>query len=93
MRIGVRSISGEIHDSEVITKQACCKAQLRLRGEDEEVEPMVGPAGIKGLWLATGLDKWGIPNGPGIGLAVSEMIFVGAAHSANCEPPEFKALL
>ena len=91
--IAVRSISEQIHDSEVITKQACYKAQLRLCGEDEEVEPMVGPAGIKGLWLAKGHDKRGRPNAPGTGLAVCEMMFAGAAHSANCGPQNPKHFL
>ncbi len=80
----VKSISQEIHDGEVITKQACYKPQIRPHEEDEEVGPIVGPTGIKGLWLATGHDEWGIQNAPGTGLVMSEMIFEGAAHSADC---------
>lgn len=45
----------------------------------------MGPTGIKGLWLATGHDERGIQNAPGTGLLMSEMIFGGAAHSANCD--------
>ena len=81
----VKSISQEIHDGEVITKQACYKPQIRPHEEGEEVGPMVGPTGIEGLWLATGHDEWGIQNAPGTGLVMSEMIFEGAAHSANCD--------
>ena len=81
----VKSISQEIHDGEVITKQACYKPQIRPHEDGEEVGPMVGPTGIEGLWLATGHDEWGIQNAPGTGLVMSEMIFEGAAHSANCD--------
>ncbi len=81
----IKSVSQEIHDGDIITKQACYKPQIRPHEEGEEVGPMVGPTGIEGLWLATGHDEWGIQNGPGTGLVMSEMIFEGAAHSANCE--------
>ena len=53
----LRSFSQEIHDGELITKLACCKAQIRPHEEGEEVGPIVGPTGIKGLWFATGHDK------------------------------------
>ena len=81
----VKSISQEIHDGELITKQACYKAQIQPHKEGEEVGPMVGPTGVKGLWLATGHDEWGIQNAPGTGLVMSEMIFEGAARSADCD--------
>ncbi|KAI4239396.1 MAG: hypothetical protein LQ349_000417 [Xanthoria aureola] len=81
----VGSVSKPIHEGEVLTKQACYKAQIRAHAEDEEVGPIVGPTGIQGLWLATGHDEWGIQNAPGTGLVMSEMIFEGAAHSADCE--------
>ena len=89
----VKSISQEIHDGELITKQACYKPQIRSHEEDEEVGPMVGPTGIEGLWLATGHDQWGIQNAPGTGLLMSEMIFEGAAHSANCDSLDPKHFL
>lgn len=89
----VKSISQVIHDGEVITKQACYRPQIRPHEEDEEVGPMVGPTGIKGLWLATGHDEWGIQNAPGTGLVMSEMIFEGAAHSANCDSLDPKHFL
>jgi glycine/D-amino acid oxidase-like deaminating enzyme len=81
----MKSVSREIHDGKVLTKQACYKAQIRKHGEDEEVGPMVGPMGIKGLWLATGFDEWGIQNAPGAGFVMSEMILEGAARSADVE--------
>lgn len=89
----VKSISQEIHDGEIITRQACYKPQIRPHKEDEEVGPMVGPTGIKGLWLATGHDEWGIQNAPGTGLVMSEMILEGAARSANCDSLDPKHFL
>lgn len=89
----VGSVSKPIHEGEVITKQACYKPQIRPHEEDEEVGPIVGPTGIQGLWLATGHDEWGIQNAPGTGLVMSEMIFDGAAHSADCESLDPKHFL
>ena len=89
----VKSISKEIHEGEVLTKQACYKPQIRPHKEDEEVGPMVGFTGIQGLWLATGHDEWGIQNAPGTGLVMSEMIFEGAAQSADCESLDPKHFL
>jgi len=85
-RDAISSVSQVIQDGEVITQQACYKAQIRAHEDGEEVGPMVGPTGVKGLWLATGHDEWGIQNGPGTGLVISEKIFEGAALSADCEP-------
>ncbi len=89
----VGSVSEPIHEGEVLTKQACYKAQIRPHEEDEEVGPIVGPTGIQGLWLATGHDEWGIQNAPGTGLVMSEMIFEGAARSADCESLDPKHFL
>ena len=82
----VKSVtSSEVADGEVITRQACYKAQIRKHEEDEETGPMVGPMDVSGLWLATGLDEWGVQNGPAVGLVMSEMILEGKAKSANVE--------
>lgn len=89
----VKSISPEIHDRETVTKQACYKPQIRLHEEGEEVGPMVGPTSIKGLWLATGHDEWGIQNAPGTGLIMNEMILEGAAHSEHCDSLDPKHFL
>ncbi|KAK0645721.1 FAD dependent oxidoreductase-domain-containing protein [Cercophora newfieldiana] len=81
----VKSVSQEIQDGAVITKQACYKAQIRKHEEEEETGPMVGPLDAGGLWLATGLDEWGVQNGPAVGLVMSEMILEGKAKSADVE--------
>jgi glycine/D-amino acid oxidase-like deaminating enzyme len=78
------SVSREIHDGEIVAKQACYKPQICKHGEAEEVGPIVGPVGIQGLWLATGHDEWGIQNAPGTGLVMSEMILEGRSRSADC---------
>ncbi|KAL6718767.1 Processing alpha glucosidase I [Lecanora helva] len=89
----IERVSGEIRDGEVITRQACYKSQIRPHEEDEEVGPIVGPAGIVGVWLATGHDEWGIQNSAGTGLVMSEMIMEGRAKSANCEALDPKHFL
>ena len=89
----ISSVSQEIHDGKVIAKQACYKPQIRKHEETEEVGPMVGPMGPKGLWIATGHDEWGIQNAPATGLVLSEMIFDGRVHSADCEGLDPKHLL
>ena len=76
-----------------MTRQACYKPQIRPHEEDEEVGPVVGPAGITGVWLATGHDEWGIQNSAGTGLVISEMIMEGEAKSANCETLDPKHFL
>lgn len=83
--VSIGSVSREIHDGEIITKQACYKPQIRKHEEDEEVGPIVGPLSVKGLWLATGHDEWGIQNAPATGLVMSEMVFEGEARSADCK--------
>lgn len=89
----LKSVSQQIHDGTIITEQACYKPQIREHEEDEEVGPMVGPTGIEGLWLATGHDEWGMQNSAGTGLVISEMIFEGKAHSADCESLDPKHFL
>ncbi|KAM7184349.1 FAD dependent oxidoreductase [Rhypophila sp. PSN 637] len=80
----VSSVAGVIRDGKVIATQACYKAQIRKHEEGQEVGPIVGPVpGIRGLWVATGLDEWGVQNGPGVGLLMSEMILDGDARSAD----------
>ena len=81
----VQSISAEIADGTVLTRQSCYKPQIRRHEENEEVSPIVGPASVQGVWIATGHDEWGIQNSAGTGLVISEMIYEGEAKSADCE--------
>lgn len=89
----IKSVSKEIHDGQVVVRQACYKPQIRKHEEDEEVGPIVGQTSTKGLFIATGHDEWGIQNAPGTGLVMSEMIFEGAAKSADCESLDPKHFL
>ena len=77
----ISSISQAILEGEVVTQQACYRPIVVGRARD--IGPLVGPTGIKSLWLASGHDSWGISNGPGTGKVMSEMIFEGKASSAD----------
>ncbi len=77
----ISSISDEIRDGEVLIKQACY--QPIVQGRSRDIGPLVGPTGIKSLWLAAGHDSWGIQNGPATGMVMSEMLFEGKARSAE----------
>jgi glycine/D-amino acid oxidase-like deaminating enzyme len=91
--LAIGSVSEEIYSGKSVKKQACYKSQIRKHKEDEAVGPIVGAVGVKGLWLATGHDEWGIQNGPATGLVMSEMILEGKARSADCESLDPKHFL
>jgi len=44
----VKSVSQEIQDGTVVTKQACYKAQIRKYEEEEETGPMIGLSSAAG---------------------------------------------
>lgn len=77
----VSSISQAFRNGEIITRQACYRPYVVGRARD--IGPLVGPTGIKSLWLASGHDSWGVSNGPGTGKIMSEMILDGQANSAD----------
>lgn len=81
----VTSVSQAIQDGAIITKQACYETQIREHEQQEETGPLVGPLDVESLWLATGLDEWGVQNGPAVGLVMSEMILKGKTRSADVE--------
>ncbi|KAA8643295.1 NAD(P)/FAD-dependent oxidoreductase [Aspergillus tanneri] len=77
----VGSISDELRDGQVLTRQACYLPNVEaVRGG-----PLVGHAGTKGLYIAAGHTCWGIQNAPGTGKLISEFVFDGAAKSADIE--------
>lgn len=46
--------------------------------------PLVGPVpGMEGVFVGGGLSCWGITQGPGVGLVLSEMILEGRAKTAD----------
>ena len=76
----VSSVSDELRDGTVLTKQACYLPQVEGGGG-----PLIGATNKKGLWLAAGHTCWGIQNGPGTGKLMSEFVMDGKAGSANVE--------
>lgn len=85
----VSSISDELRDGIVTTKQACYLPNV----EAQSGGPLIGPTGIKGLLLAAGHTCWGIQNGPATGKLISEFIFDGKALSANIESLDPRKML
>ena len=78
----------ELGEEELLVRQACYKPQLRDHGENEEVGPAVGPVeGVKGLWVATGHDEWGVSNAPATGVVMAEWVMDGGPRSLGegCE--------
>jgi glycine/D-amino acid oxidase-like deaminating enzyme len=76
----VGSISDELRGGEVTARQACYLPNVDTpRGGG----PLIGHAGVKGLYLATGHTCWGIQNAPGTGKLISEFVFEGQAKSAK----------
>jgi glycine/D-amino acid oxidase-like deaminating enzyme len=76
----VSSVSDELRDGKVLSRQACYLPQVEGGGG-----PLVGPTNKKGLWLAAGHTCWGIQNGPGTGKLMSEFVLDGKAGSAKVE--------
>lgn len=74
----VGSISDELRDGSVQTRQACYLPNSTGFGG-----PLVGLTHDKGLYLASGHTCWGIQNGPGTGKLMSEFVFDGKAKSAK----------
>ena len=77
----VSSISKIIRDGDIMVKQACYRPVVVGRSRD--IGPLVGPTNVKGLWLATGHDSWGVQNAPATGKVMSEMILEGKVSSAD----------
>lgn len=77
----ISSISHEIREGEVLVKQACYRPIVQ--GRKRDIGPLVGPTGIRSLWLAAGHDSWGIQNGPATGKVMSELLLEGEVRSAD----------
>lgn len=75
----VGAISDELRDGEVTVRQACYLPVCDLGGG-----PYIGEVKeMKNLILASGHSCWGIQNGPGTGMLVSEIVMEGRARSAK----------
>ena len=75
----VSAISDELRDGEVTARQACYLPNVAAGAGG----PLVGHAGVKGLYIASGHTCWGIQNAPGTGKLMSEFVFDGDAKSAK----------
>lgn len=75
----VSAISDELRDGEVTARQACYLPNVAAGAGG----PLVGHAGVKGLYIAAGHTCWGIQNAPGTGKLMSEFVFDGEAKSAK----------
>lgn len=73
------AVSRVLRDGKVLARQACYLPNV----ESARGGPLVGPSGIRGVYLASGHTCWGIQNGPATGKVMSEFIFDGEARSAN----------
>lgn len=75
IRNAVSVISPAVKDGEFILEQACFRPQLRKHAEEEAVGPIVGGIpGVRGLWVATGHDEWGVQNSQGTGKILAGMV-------------------
>lgn len=75
IRNAVSVLSPAVKDGEFILGQACFRPQLRKHAEGEAVGPIVGVIpGVRGLWVATGHDEWGVQNSQGTGKILAGMV-------------------
>ncbi|KAI0969678.1 FAD dependent oxidoreductase [Xylaria arbuscula] len=77
----IGTVSTTLKAAPVIAKQACYMPRHMRPGQ--ESTPLVGGTTVEGLWIAAGHTCWGIQNGPATGKLMSELIFEGAAKSAD----------
>lgn len=62
-----------------IQAEQACFLPIADRGR-----PLVGKVrGVEGVYVGSGLSCWGITQGPGLGLVLSEMILDGKVKSAD----------
>ncbi|PQE08963.1 FAD dependent oxidoreductase protein [Rutstroemia sp. NJR-2017a WRK4] len=69
-------MSPHIKNGRFIKGQACFRPQIRQHADGEAVGPIVGEVDdVKGLWIATGHDEWGVQNSQGTGYILAGMIW------------------
>lgn len=74
----VSAVSDELRDGEVTARQACYLPNVPRGGG-----PMIGETGVKGLLIGAGHTCWGIQNAPATGKCLAEIVWEGAAESAD----------
>ncbi|KAM3069154.1 hypothetical protein ACMFMG_010676 [Clarireedia jacksonii] len=69
-------MSPHIKNGRFIKGQACFRPQIRQHADGEAVGPIVGEVDdVKGLWIATGHDEWGVQNSQGTGYLLAGMVW------------------
>ncbi|KAI1096793.1 FAD dependent oxidoreductase [Rostrohypoxylon terebratum] len=87
----IATVSPVLAAAAVAARQACYIPRHVRFGR--ESAPLVGAAGVAGLWIAAGHTCWGVQNGPATGKLMSEFIFDGEARSADVaelDPRKYK---
>jgi glycine/D-amino acid oxidase-like deaminating enzyme len=74
----VSAVSDELRDGEVTARQACYLPNVSRGGG-----PMIGETSVKGLLIGAGHTCWGIQNAPATGKCLAEIVWEGAAKSAD----------
>jgi glycine/D-amino acid oxidase-like deaminating enzyme len=76
-------VSEALHKSELLYSQSCFRPVVEVKGRDENLGPLLGETGVRGLLIGAGHNHWGIQNGPVTGKLLSELIFDGKAITAD----------
>ena len=85
------TISPTLAAAPIKKKQACYLPRHVRFGN--EATPLIGETMTPGVWVAAGHTCWGVQNGPATGYLLAEMLFDGAAKSADIkkfDPKTFK---
>lgn len=78
LRAQANTISSALRDG-VVETECACYLPISDRGR-----PIIGKVkGVEGVYVGGGLSCWGITQGPGTGLVLSEMILEGKAKTAD----------
>jgi glycine/D-amino acid oxidase-like deaminating enzyme len=87
----IGTISPVLASAPIKAKQACYIPRHMRFGDERG--PLIGQTSVPGIWVAAGHTCWGIQNGPATGYLMAELLFDGAAKSADIEkldPKKFK---
>lgn len=87
----IATVSPALAAAKVKAKQACYLPRHLQFGR--ETPPVIGKTTIPGVYIASGHTCWGIQNGPATGKLMSEIVFDGAAKSADIgqlDPTKYK---
>jgi glycine/D-amino acid oxidase-like deaminating enzyme len=87
----IGTVSPVLASASIKAKQACYIPRHMRFGDERG--PLIGQTSVPGIWVAAGHTCWGVQNGPATGYLMAELLFDGAAKSADIEkldPKKFK---